>query len=139
MWLSKSLAILALATAVSTLPGPRPSAAAVAETVDEICLLRWVNRTTTRSSRCVECHDGSVVPFVLHRRSIGTSHPVDVDYPTAGGSRGMLRPAAALPDSLPLVEGQVTCTTCHSGTSRYRWRTSMPLAKSALCVACHDY
>lgn len=98
------------------------------------CALDGADRATTRVAACTGCHGPHGVGFAL-----AATHPVDVDYAAAAaGSSGerALRPASKVPRDLVLVDGAVTCTTCHDARSRLPFRLARSGAR-ALCVACH--
>jgi predicted CXXCH cytochrome family protein len=87
-----------------------------------------------RQDVCLSCHDGSLVDS---RRRVwhDQGHPHDVAPPD-----GM-----TIPDNLPLVDGRVTCRTCHSAHTRggaggdFREAVFLRVDKqpAELCVACH--
>lgn len=98
------------------------------------CALDGTDRATTPVRACTGCHGPHGVGFAL-----AATHPVDVDYAAAAaastGDRA-LRTASTLPRDLVLVDGVVTCTTCHDARSRLPFRLARSGAR-ALCVACH--
>jgi cytochrome c peroxidase len=112
------------------------------------------------SKSCLKCHTAAA----------HGAHPVEVDYAQARSRRGFgrtsFRPLAEVSArGVRLVEGKVTCVTCHSGSSRLpahlaspagtdndlgqpspRYRAAMASAASgrrprqdptALCISCH--
>jgi hypothetical protein len=112
------------------------------------------------SKSCLKCHTAAA----------HGAHPVEVDYAQARSRRGFgsssFRPLAEVTArGVRLVEGKVTCVTCHSGSSRLpahlappagtdndrglpspRYRAAMASSASgrrphqdptALCVSCH--
>jgi len=113
------------------------------------CALGRVNRAQADSRTCLGCHDGTSAAGVSYQRpeelgrtgqsAMHTSHPVDVDYQLAATRKpGMLHPAGALPESLMLPHGKVTCVTCHDGASREKNHMSVSMSRSRLCGSCHD-
>jgi hypothetical protein len=93
------------------------------------CELVRADRTRTPSSRCLSCHDGTAAP------GLGDGHPVDVDYARASlHDPGRFAPAAALPPEVTLVNGAVSCVSCHDAASPHRGRAVDP---ARLCLACH--
>ncbi len=137
--------LFALVAAVSFAAPPNPSAHLAGHpnrpgTI--VCGLSTVDRTTTESVACLVCHDGTVatsmhVPVTADE---GGSHPIEIDYELSRLRHPFgLKPAMVLPQALPLVNGKVSCTTCHDARSQTPSRTSMPMAGSAMCLACHDY
>lgn len=67
---------------------------------------------------CYQCHPES---------SLGTSHPVRL-Y----GGRDV-----RIPESLPTVEGMLTCVTCHNPHGAEGKMLVREMIKTKLCVACH--
>lgn len=109
------------------------------------CALGRQNRQLATTQSCLSCHDGSVAMAVNYAvgAAVGggmhASHPVDVDYAAAAARLpGRLQPAGSLPANLVLPGGKVTCVTCHDGASSEKAHASMPLARSRLCMGCHD-
>jgi predicted CXXCH cytochrome family protein len=77
------------------------------------------------TDRCESCHAAAV----------GFSHPVDVV------------PSMTVPAELPLLDGRITCITCHDNSSAALHRQAraegtdllrMPSSDGRLCSACHD-
>lgn len=102
-------------------------------------LPRVADRSRTPSQACLSCHDGSAGTragfFGSGAPGFGANHPVEVDY-RAAAARAADRyvPAARLPPLVPLVNGKVTCTTCHDGASPFAKHVIDP---ERLCFACH--
>jgi hypothetical protein len=93
------------------------------------CELARADRARTPSSRCLACHDGT------SGQCLGLSHPVEVDYARAAmRDPGRYVPASALPADVPLVNGRVSCVSCHDGASTHPAHTVEP---ARLCLACH--
>lgn len=119
----------------------------------EVCELpnAWPGRTPTSS--CMGCHDGTIGPvanvifpstmegFASEPHDPGNgAHPVNLDYQASALRRpGSFTPIAALPREVMLQDGKITCTTCHHPDSPERFRTSLSMDKSALCLSCHVY
>jgi predicted CXXCH cytochrome family protein len=106
------------------------------------CALGRVGRLEATTRTCLSCHDGLAAPGVEYATTRGAghgSHPVDVDYAQASmRPRARFRPQGALPASVVLPGGKVTCTSCHDGASREKHHTAMPMERSRLCTSCHD-
>jgi predicted CXXCH cytochrome family protein len=106
-----------------------------------LCELPRVDRRHATSQACLACHDGTVageVHFSTERMSRG-SHPVDVSYSRAGLEHpDTFHPQGALPGSLVLNDGRVTCATCHDGASREPHKVAVTMSASALCFSCHN-
>jgi predicted CXXCH cytochrome family protein len=106
----------------------------------EVCTLALVDRATTTSRACLSCHDGSMATSMHTGLRPEGGHPVDVSYEQARVRLpSMLRAAGALPETLPLPEGMVTCTTCHDGASDGPQHLAVTTRASALCTSCHPY
>jgi predicted CXXCH cytochrome family protein len=93
---------------------------------------------------CLDCHgDGepggsdqidTLAPESSHELGgLGRSHPVDVKYPS--GANGY-RPIGDLGGKITLVNGRVTCLTCHSASSDRS--LLLPTKAGELCIACHE-
>lgn len=63
---------------------------------------------------CLQCHPSRVAPG---------EHRIDV------------APTNAVPAALPLINGQISCTTCHDAHLATPGKTRLALPQ--LCVACH--
>jgi hypothetical protein len=101
----------------------------------------WVDVSDV-TAYCLECHgDGDTgsageetsAPKSSHELGgLGTSHPVNVVYPAG---RPNYRPAGSLDERLVLVDGRVSCLTCHSPSPDRSLVISTKQGR--LCVACH--
>ncbi len=102
------------------------------------CELSRVDRASTPSYVCMQCHDGSVgtaIPFQMSGDGKGMSHPVNVDYARVAARRPKVyAPPADLPRDVPLVNGRVECTSCHDGSLSTR---NHVVDEIRLCYACH--
>ncbi|MDH4163676.1 MAG: cytochrome c3 family protein [Nitrospirota bacterium] len=102
------------------------------------------------SSACLSCHDGSIgapatVRIGSFRHGIRTgdtaqelSHPVGVSYRRAMLRRGGLRPPETLDRRIRLVNGKVSCASCHNMFSREARLLTVANNRSGLCLECHD-
>jgi predicted CXXCH cytochrome family protein len=78
------------------------------------------------TNRCIDCHEFEEL----------FSHPVDIVPPSS----------MTVSETLPLINGRVTCTTCHEtqASSHTNERTDVPekikrlIPGSGLCLECHD-
>jgi predicted CXXCH cytochrome family protein len=123
--------LLLLAGSLTLLPLLPSRAAATLLEPEDTCLLRWARRSTTPATRCLTCHDGSAARPFDHLSN--GSHPVGVAYDASRVP--LLRPRAALPAQVVLVNGEVACTSCHDGRSATPHRVAMTVGD--LCIACH--
>ncbi len=102
------------------------------------------------SRNCLTCHDGLNASDAGHETGLSRSlanlgekdrnHPIGVLYPQFGKRRAEvpLRPAAALPATVQLPGGMVSCVSCHDLYQPDRNRLSVPINDSRLCLTCHD-
>ncbi len=125
------------------------------------------------SAGCIECHDGVLAtnitlkdadsPLQFSNLGVQVNHPVGMDYDYyAATRRGGYTRRAVLDSNIILVDGKVTCVSCHrlreTGTSNSsigaNWDDNSSLKASAdscsasneltvgprqtdLCLACH--
>jgi hypothetical protein len=106
---------------------------------ETVCELGRADRARTPSAQCLACHDGAAatgVGFAPRASNLpGLDHPVEVDYEAARLRSPRLRPRAALPREIVLVNGRITCTTCHDGAAQTRAHT---VPQEQLCTSCHE-
>lgn len=128
---------LALVGAAVTARAIEPGGAAESESA---CELQGAVRAGTSSTACMACHDGGSGPGVSFRMpraadTPGLDHPIEIDYAQASARNGWLVSPGELPAELVLVEGRVSCTTCHDGASSEPRRVAGRLMD--LCTSCH--
>ena len=85
---------------------------------------------------CADCHGDmeTTEKQIGHPPGSGVhSHPVDQPYPSAGIG---LVPLAELDLRLLLIDGKMTCITCHKHDVHNR-QLVIPDAFGELCVSCH--
>lgn len=121
---------------------------------------------------CTQCHDGSraahiavkdaEMPLQYSSSGVQINHPIGMDYDYyAARKNGSYKPRHSLDPNIILIDGRVTCVSCHrlKGTARsdtlFEWRgiktvTSVANNCSAskrltvgprqtdLCLACHN-
>jgi hypothetical protein len=130
-------ALAAAALALGAAPGEKGHGAP-ARPGGSVCELRGADRATTPSVRCMACHDGGAgqpIEFPMGGDQDSMSHPVDVDYAaTAARHPDRYASPAALPREVPLVQGKVSCTSCHDGASPDPRHVAIP---ERLCQSCH--
>ncbi len=100
------------------------------------------------SSECLTCHDGSVAKLSVIGVGIWTHsgdfigydsglHPIGVDYEEARRRSGGLRPSSTLDSRIRLVQGKVSCVSCHNPYSEKEQLLVMENRGSRLCLECH--
>ncbi len=85
---------------------------------------------------CIDCHSDleETAGGKIHGTDSGVhSHPVDKPYPATGTD---LVPLVDLDLRLLLIDGKMTCITCHKHDATDR-RLVMPEALGELCISCH--
>ena len=102
------------------------------------------------SRDCLSCHDGVTASDAGHETGMsrgsgyfgdkGRNHPIGVPYPRSGTRRVEvpLRSAAALPETVRLPGGVVSCVSCHDLYQPEKNRLSVPVEGSRLCLTCHE-
>ena len=98
------------------------------------------------SLHCLGCHadnhaGGGTVSVsragVMRHSSGSAPHPIGVRYSDAS-SKGGLRPEFELTQrKILLSDGRVSCISCHEAYKKEPGKLVLPLARSALCLACH--
>lgn len=98
----------------------------------------YVVNAMGNSRECLACHDGSMAKAVSSclngRCPVGGSHPVDTPYPPAGHG-GEYVPTIS--GNIKLLNGQVTCISCHNLQNPKPSHPSVDLATTNLCLNCH--
>jgi predicted CXXCH cytochrome family protein len=100
------------------------------------------------SMECITCHDGTTAISVNYKikspetiashslDNIGGSHPVGTDYTRYIGRKDYA-PYDSLPNNMVLMEGKLSCITCHDMLSTNRAYLAVDLEQSNLCFTCH--
>ncbi len=92
------------------------------------------------SRECLACHDGASannVSFCTVRCGFDTSHSVEKHYPPIGKAH-LYAPAALLrANGIKLINGNVTCVSCHNLKKNDRYHLVMDNSHSQLCLTCH--
>jgi len=89
---------------------------------------------------CLSCHDGTIGTAVSLSTMIGNfigSHPVNRDYPPFGKSASYAPVEMVTSAGIKLVNGQVTCITCHNLKNQEKYHLAVPIDGSGLCFKCH--
>jgi len=93
-------------------------------------------RIQNLTAYCVACHGDlkEAAGGKIHGTDSGVhSHPVDQSYPETGTD---LVPLNELDRRLLLIDGKMTCITCHSHTAPDR-QLVIADAYGKLCISCH--
>ncbi len=93
------------------------------------------------SQRCMACHGGAELvpdfPGTPPHVEVGHSHPL-IHYGSARPTRGgVYRAAEEIGPSARLVDGRVSCASCHRVYGSHRDRTTTE-SRRQLCLSCHD-
>lgn len=103
----------------------------------------WVSRD------CLICHNGNGGKRIdtAHKggpgghtgemAKISARHPIGTDYAKASSSRDTMRKMGELPSSMVLVDGRISCITCHDPLNRERFHLAEKVSESTLCFTCH--
>ena len=89
---------------------------------------------------CLGCHDGTIGSTVTLSTMIGNflgSHPVNRDYPPVGKSASYAPVEMVNSAGIRLVNGQVTCITCHNLKNQGKYHLAVTIDGSDLCFKCH--
>lgn len=89
---------------------------------------------------CLSCHDGALADAVSScsvRCDFSTGHSLMKDYPPRG-KEALYSPAAVVTaKGIKLVNGKVTCISCHNLRNPSRNHLVMDNTGSKLCLTCH--
>lgn len=89
---------------------------------------------------CLSCHDGTIGSSVTLSTMIGnffSNHPVNRDYPPVGKSEFYVPEEMVAIAGIKLVNGQITCITCHDLKNQGKDHLVKSLDRSGLCFSCH--
>ncbi len=89
---------------------------------------------------CIGCHDGTAasnIPFCSVRCAVNDSHSAEKRYPPAGKERLYAPLATVQAKGLKVVDGKITCISCHNLRNKDRYHLVMDNANSRLCLTCH--
>ncbi|RMF83145.1 MAG: hypothetical protein D6736_22065 [Nitrospinota bacterium] len=100
------------------------------------------------SRECLSCHDGAIARFPVvsvglwrYASFSGTNlgrHPIGIDYEETRRRRGRLRPVFTLDKRIKLIQGKVSCVSCHEPFSERNNGLVMDNWGSRLCLECHQ-
>ena len=93
-------------------------------------------------SECEACHDGSIakaVPLCMAESCFLTpgSHPVNTPYPPIKERNMYMTAAVVKAAGVILVNGQVTCVSCHNLANPEQFHLVIEIDRSKLCLTCH--
>lgn len=92
------------------------------------------------SKECVSCHGEERFIEGSKAGPAHTPHIIGLDYRSASGRDPTLTRAAALDTALRLIDGKVSCVTCHTAYSKSAHEGPMLTVDnrgSGLCRKCH--
>ena len=98
------------------------------------------------SLNCLGCHAGSHSGGgsvsvsrngVLRHASGSAPHPIGRSYREASRNGGFRPEYELAQKKILLSDGRISCVSCHEGYKKDHGRLVLPLARSALCLACH--
>ena len=100
------------------------------------------------SAGCLSCHDGASASNVtpVFKSSPGKKgmmtiisgkHPIGMDYQKYSESNQSLKSLDEMGQNLTLVEGRVSCITCHDPLNSDRYNLRVASSNVDLCFACH--
>ncbi|KAF0219881.1 MAG: hypothetical protein FD174_1605 [Geobacteraceae bacterium] len=95
---------------------------------------------TGNATDCLACHDGSMtktVPICTVKCELKDPHTVDKPYPPAGQEQSYVPAERIAAAGIILVNGQVTCISCHDLKNPNRHHLVIENDKSRLCFTCH--
>jgi predicted CXXCH cytochrome family protein len=100
---------------------------------------------------CLSCHDGTMGSSnsdvkvgswkhgtALSRYDPAGSHPIGINYRKAMRKHGGLRPVEQLNPAIKLIDGKVSCRSCHDMYAKTKNRLVVTMQGSTLCLECHD-
>jgi len=89
---------------------------------------------------CLSCHDGLIAPSVKLTVTIGNffcGHPINRDYPPVNNPESYLPIEQVTAAGIKLLNGQVTCISCHNLKNPEKPHLAVTIDKSDLCFSCH--
>ena len=100
------------------------------------------------SAGCLSCHDGVTASNVRpnFRNNPGKTgvmsiisgkHPIGMDYLKYASANDNLKSLDEMSQHLTLVEGRVSCITCHDPLNTKKYSLRVVSSEADLCSACH--
>lgn len=89
---------------------------------------------------CLSCHDGQIAKQIHTTDKLGRylcTHPINRDYPPADKRTEYLPLETVTAAGIKLLQGQITCISCHNLKNPEKPHLVEPLDKSDLCFNCH--
>lgn len=101
------------------------------------------------SAGCLSCHDGNTASKVRPNfvnnpgkkslmQAISGKHPIGMDYQQYSVASDRLKSLDEMSMNLTLVEGRVSCITCHDPLNSEKSHQRITSAGVDLCSACHN-
>lgn len=100
------------------------------------------------SLECLGCHDGNGGRLAEHGQfdptdvkslnmaKVAAKHPIGVDYAALSLTRDSLRKVSELPPTMTLVDGRISCITCHDPLNPKAH--NLAVSEATLCFSCHN-
>ena len=98
------------------------------------------------SLHCLGCHAGSHAgggtvsvsrAGVIRHASGSAPHPIGVSYRDASRKGGLRSEIELAQRKIILSDGRISCGSCHEAYKKDHGKLVVPMARSALCLACH--
>ena len=89
---------------------------------------------------CLSCHDGVIAAQIHMSTKTGNylcTHPVNRDYPPPRKHTEYLPLEEVTAAGIRLLQGQITCISCHNLKNPEKPHLVVPLDNSNLCFNCH--
>jgi predicted CXXCH cytochrome family protein len=98
------------------------------------------------SLHCLGCHAGGHTAGgtvsvshagVMHRSGATAPHPIGVSYRDASRKGGLRSEYELAQKHIVMSDGRISCVSCHEAYNKDHGKLVVPMARSALCLACH--
>jgi predicted CXXCH cytochrome family protein len=124
---------LALAAILTTLTLSTPGAEEILHHGDKV-------DSDGSSNDCLSCHDGVIAKPVMLSVTVGNyfcNHPINRDYPPTSSQDAYQSAEQVTAAGIKLLNGQVSCISCHNLKNTVAPHLAVPIDKSDLCFTCH--